>query len=266
MPPRDYRKPGRLILLTLFLLACVSPLSGTPTPVPISEAKMRQTLDAALIRTAAAAETQTAAMMTPTRTPTITRTPSQTPIHLTSTPTFIYLLPTYTVTPTPTATFNIYATFVLFNSGKIKLSDGTEVPGPLHCFDGCLQKAGPSCNALCREHCREKCQWRCNVRSSPHPVVNPKEKFTARWVVANIGLEAWTSKTIDFVYRGGIHHEGLTTADIRSTVRTGGTIALDATFIAPNGAGEYRSFYVLKVDATKTTEFCPLWMTIEVVP
>jgi hypothetical protein len=264
MTSRDYRKPGGLILLIVFMLACISPLSGASTPIPLPEAKMRQTLDAALIKTAAAAQTQTATLRTPTFTPTSTHTPSKTPTHLTGTPTFLYSLPTYTASPTATATPDIYATVI--TRDQIKLPDGTQVDGPTSCLDTCIKNSGPSCNGFCRKNCWETCQWRCYIRSSPHPVVPPGRRFTATWTVANIGSAAWTSQAVDFVYRGGLHHDGLNIADIRATVSTGRLITIGATFIAPNKPGEYNSFYVIKVDATKTTEFCPLSMTFEVRP
>lgn len=184
MVSRDYRKSGGLILLILFLLACVSPLSAAPMPTPLPEAKMRETLDAAIAGTAAVAQTQTVIALPPTLTPTVTYTPSKTPIQPTASPTFIYSL--------FTATFDIpiEATNAALNATVTHLSS-----------IGAVDIGGGDIHTI-------KKMWACYVRYNPNLKVKPNQKFYASWEVANIGSRPWTSNTIDFIYKGGFRHIG----------------------------------------------------------
>jgi hypothetical protein len=244
MNSKDYRKIGGLILLILFLLACVSSSGTSSAPTPLPEAKMRKTLEAMIAQTSAAAQTQTTTARPSTLTPTITRTPSKTPTQPTPSPTFFYSLFTATLDIKVESTdASLNATAQYLNSiGAIDLGGFVLTPIPI-------------------EKRNAKNQWRCFVRYSPSPSVAPEEKFDAYWTVVNTGWNYWTSNTVDFIHRGGFRHEGRRIQDIRSTVDYGRTLSIGATFIAPKAIGSYHSYYVLQVG---NNAFCPMWMEFKV--
>lgn len=241
-----YRIFGLTILL-MFLSACASSKAIQPTAIP--QANILQTLGVSVQETAAVSATQTALLRPPTLTPTLTRTPSKTPVSETPSPTFsFYLVPTATVDlpiePTSEA-LNATATYLSVNN--------------------LIDVGGIAIPAIPTEKYTHENEWRCIVRFSPHPEVTPNQEFYAYWNVTNTGWDAWTSSTVDFVYKGGIRHVDATgVQDIRSTVGFGKSISVGAKFIAPRRVGEYNSRYVLRVDATWVTEFCNLRMTITV--
>jgi hypothetical protein len=237
------RKIFGWIVLLFFILACASPLAAaTPTAVVMPQAKMQETLDSAIVGTAAAAQTLTETLRPPTSTPTLTGTPSRTPtVTFTPTPTFIYSL--FSATPAP----------AILAMSQTAQSDTT-----INLGDNFRLEPIPT------EKWSDANQWRCFVRYSPHPKVRPSEKFYASWTVVNTGWRAWSSNTIDFVYKGGIRGGRLNIQDIPSTVSYGRTLNLGTKFTAPKSIGEYNSLYVLKVDASRKTELCLLRMVITV--
>jgi len=241
MNSKYYRKIGGALILILFLLACVSPLSRAPTSTAFPQAEAVKTLEVAVAETAAAARTQTATARPPTRTPTKTRVPSKTPTSGTVSPTFFFSLFTATFEfPVEETNAAINATATdLKSRGLIDLGGGFTVR-------------------------ITKKMWACYVRESPKLVVSPGKKFTASWTVVNTGTEHWTSNTIDFVYKGGYRHIGTRIQDLPSTVGSGRVFLISATFIAPRRGGEHHAYYVIRVDATRRTEFCPMWMSFEV--
>lgn len=239
---KKYRKIAGLIFLLLFLPACgSSSKSGAPTPTPLSEALILNTLDAAIAGTSAAAQTQTATMRPPTSTPTLTSTPTNTPtVTFTPTPTFFYSLFTLTpdVSPTPLTDAGSITTIIL--------SDGfTLEPIPL-------------------EKQSRNNQWRCVVRYTPHPIVKPSQKFHAYWTVVNTGWNVWNSNSVDFVHNGGLQGTGRRIQDIPSTVGYGKTLSMGDDFIAPRKVGDYGSSYVLRVDSSIHTVICRLKMIVTV--
>ncbi len=98
MIQRRYRTPTLLAAL-LVVLACAPALPSAPASetLPTFDPNSLQT---AIVQTAAAAATQTAFMASPTPTPTSSPPPPHTPTE-TATPTFLFLLPTLTFTITP---------------------------------------------------------------------------------------------------------------------------------------------------------------------
>ncbi len=223
-----------MILLVILALACASPFASAPSPTPIPQDAFRQTLDASIMSTAAAAQTQTEVMRPPTLTPTLTRTPSKTPTQMTPSPTFIFSL----FSATPTVDIPVEATNAALNATATQLRS-----------QGILNLWGST-------FVIEK-MWACHVRYSPNLKVKPREEFYASWEVANIGAEPWTSNTVDFIYKGGYKHDSTRIQDLRSTVGSGSVASIGAVFTAPNRTGEYRGYYVLKVG---NNEFCPMWI------
>lgn len=217
-------KKFSLIILLLATLACAtSPSVDIPQqPVDINslETIIVQTADAALTQTARANPSATlTATATSTRIPTITPSP---------TVTFIYLLPT--LTPVPTQTPIGYVGSV-GGSGTQEVSK-FKTPQP----------------------------WDCSVivKDTQPPlgaVLQKEQEFYAYWTLRNTGTEVWTRTTIDLVYRGGWRHDGTRIIDITENGGPGATVRVGARFIAPKAAGEYQSFFVLKVGKR---EFCSM--------
>ena len=248
MDVRYFRKLLGWSLFIFFILACASPFAPAPTPVPLPEARMKETLNASIAGTAAAAQTQTQTALPPTATPTLTFTPSKTPTPVTPSPTvWLYY-------STPTFDQPIMQTYAAFTA----TAEYMESKGAINLgSDGFI-------TAIPTELWTTKNQWRCSIRSRPHPVVEPGKKFTVFWTVANIGWEVWTSNTIDFVYDAGFQGIVRNIQDIPHTVGYGRTLTVSVTYIAPRKLGTFHSRYVIKVDATKRTEFCPLRLDFEV--
>ncbi len=237
MNSRDYRKIGGLMLLILFLSACLSPSAGAPAPTPVPEVNVRKTLEAMIVKTAAAAQTQTMTARPPTLTPTATRKPTITPTQPTPSPTFFFSL------FTATSDIKVESTDVSLNATAQYINS-----------IGGVDVGGGNIKIIKR-------MWACYVRYSPNVKVKPGEKFYAGWEVVNIGSEPWTANTIDFLYRGGYNGQGTKRRDLSSTVGSGSMLPIGATFIAPRRTGSYRSYWVLQVGHNS---FCPMWMNFEV--
>jgi hypothetical protein len=94
---RSYRKII-ILVITASMLACVAPaIAPAQAPIPTFDPNSINTF---IVQTADAAATQTALMLPPTLTSTPTSLPTNTPAD-TATPTFVFLLPTLSLTPTP---------------------------------------------------------------------------------------------------------------------------------------------------------------------
>lgn len=222
-----------LFFVSLFVTALACSLPGAPAPVVESsppadfDAGFLQT---AIVQTAGAAQTQTAAVLpTQTFTPTVTRTPSITP---TFTPTFIFLL--QTSTPIPSMTLP-----VTVSAGQLNPSGGE---------NGEKDKKDPK-----RMTGKE---WSCSTLGASPPrdtVIQPGTRFTVTWTVFNSGTKAWPLQGVDFVYTGGFRHENTKIQDFTQNVPSGGEIRVSATFVAPERPDVYQSFFTLQVGKLK---FC----------
>ncbi len=220
--------------LVLLSLACAIPgFSGAQmTPFPTFDPNAPGTI---IAETAAAAHTQTALKLpTATNTPVPTRTASLTP---TFTPTFLWALPTLTPIPTNTLPPTIAPTPKQANAGdededaenKNKDEDPRKFTGK---------------------------QWSCVVVGTYPPrntVFKPGTRFTVQWTVFNAGTSSWGVNDIDLVYKSGFRHEGTKIQDLYRPVASGGEVKLSATFIAPQKANEYQSFFYMTVGRRK---FC----------
>jgi hypothetical protein len=218
------KKKFSLIVLLFVTLACAtSPSVDIPQqPVDVNA------LETIIVQTAGAAQTQTAranpsATLTPTTTP--TRIPTITP---SPTVTFIYLLPT--LTPVPTQTPIGYIASGGGGASGTQDSSKFRTPEP----------------------------WACIVQSTEPPrwaTLQKEQVFYAYWTVLNYGTKNWTRTTIDLVYTGGYRHDGTKIIDITEFASPGTTARVGARFVAPKAAGEYQSFFVLKVG---NTTFCSM--------
>jgi hypothetical protein len=204
------------VVFLILLLACVTPGAATqPPPTTISESD----LATLIVGTANAAQIQTAsAQPTITRTATWTRIPSETP---TSTPTFIYLLPTATLVPSYTPI----------------------VPPGNIIVNGTLTTLTP-------DERLTKRPWTCLVLGSVPPrdsIQTSGKDFWVTWTVMNTGTETWSNNAIDFVYASGYRTEQRQIQDLSLSVKTGSSINLKILLTAPNKPSTYNAIWALKV-------------------
>lgn len=205
----------RIWAITLFLLACISP-NLAPKPTPPNETISQEDLGTLVAGTSNAARIQTASSQ-PTITPTftVTRIPSET---FTSTPTFIYLLPTATLIPSYTPIIPVGNIIV---NGTIMVDERlTDRP------------------------------WSCLVTGSTPPrnvAQKPGKDFYVTWSVMNTGTETWSNNGIDFVYETGYRTEQRQIQDLSRSVVSGGSIGLKILLTAPKNAGTYSAIWALKV-------------------
>ncbi|MBK6646261.1 MAG: hypothetical protein IPG44_11035 [Anaerolineales bacterium] len=230
---RKFLFPVCLLILTL---ACSIP--GIPaaelTPQPTFDADAPGTV---IAQTAGAAQTQTALKLpTSTATPGPTRTPSITP---TFTPTFLWGLRTSTPIPTFTPPHS--------NSG----GEGDGEEGEENKDEDPRKFTGKP--------------WSCVVvGTSPRRelVVNPQVRFVVEFTIFNAGTSAWGYNDLDFIWKSGFRNEETKVQDFQATVPSGGEVKLYATFIAPKKAGDYQSFFHLKVGRR---DFCGMYYIFSVI-
>ena len=173
-------------------------------------------------------------MPTSTKTPIPTRTPFPTP---TASATFIFALPSFT----PIPTFTLEPTATMTSEPAEKDEDGGEPE----------KKKGDPFAMTGKE-------WTCSVLGTFPPqqtIFKPNTKFKVEWEVFNSGTKNWPYYGLAMVYTGGYRHEGTKIRDFVISVPSGGTIGLQATFIAPKVAGEYNTYFTLMVGKTK---FCQM--------
>ena len=132
------RRAMQITLASIFLLmSCDVSTFMSPQQIPTL---VPAEIDLIAAQTAAAAATETAALIHPTLRPTLTPFPTQTPVSTpTITPTFIFLLSTPTDTVTPTLTICDDAIYV----SDVTIKDGTvESPGQSFVKTWALQNTG----------------------------------------------------------------------------------------------------------------------------
>lgn len=235
----SYQKIGGGFVLILFMLACALPSAIAPVPTQTANPFAPESLATVVVKTAAVAQTRTAAALPPTLTPTQTRLPTSTPILPPATPTFFSLLtPTSTSLGIPLETTDpAYA--VTAGVSGLGISD----PGDEVVYTGL--------------------PWTCGIRSvTPRGgMIQPKTEFYAYWTVVNTGTKPWTSNTVDFVYKSGYRHEGKLIQDLSSTVASGRSVTLKVLYKAPKVPGVYTAVWTLKVGNNR---FCGMTMYFEV--
>lgn len=239
------RRAYILIGMVLASLACSMPglFAAEPTALPTFDANAPGT---AIVRTAAAAQTQTALKLpTSTSTPKPTYTPSITP---TFTPTFLWGLPTFTPIPsiTPIVTVGIPSQGDEGDSG-----DEEGEPKKKNKDEDPRKFTGKP--------------WSCVVvGTSPRRdfVVNPGVTFVVEFTVFNAGTKSWGYNDLDFVWKSGFRNEDTKIQDFPSTIPSGGEVKLYATFVAPKKAGDFQSFFHLKVGRR---DFCGMYYIFKVI-
>lgn len=236
MSRRTVRRITIWLILGLVILGCATPALVTPPP-SISTPGSVETV---IIRTAEAAQTQTAIALPPTRTPSLTPFPTS----------------TASITPTPTATIlflfatstNPTSAFLTSDIADLMTSEASTSSS----HDGYVKPtATPS-------------EWDCRVLSkSPanHAVITAGTGFKAVWTVQNTGTKTWPKKGVDVVYESGAQlNVGKPYYDIPAGVGPGGTVTVSVTMEVPKRPKEYNMRWSLKVGRTN---FCSVRFIFE---
>jgi hypothetical protein len=79
-------------------------------------------------------------------------------------------------------------------------------------------------------------------------IVSPGLVFTKTWRLSNNGSTTW-STAYSLVYNYGNFQGNVSSVSMPATVPPGGTVDISVPFTAPNAAGLYTSFWILKNDA-----------------
>jgi Ig-like domain from next to BRCA1 gene len=193
-------------------------------------------VDTIVVSTAGAAQTQTAAFITPsptaTFTPTATRTPTATP---TSTPTFIFIL---RGASTPGL---IYET-------PITVATSVAAAYPTESLDGCALLSQTPVNG---SH------------------ISANGSFTVAWKVKNTGSRTWHTDDVEFAYFSGTRMYKKQVYDLPVDIPRGEYVTLKVPMTAPKNAGTYRTVWSLRRDQfaypnPRTDDFCHVDLTIRV--
>jgi hypothetical protein len=233
------RKSLSFAVLLLVMLACAIPGAPAVAPLPTFDPNSLGTFVA---QTAVVAQTQTTLKLpTATFTPRPTYTPSITP---TFTPTFIFSLQTRT--PIPTYTIPPTVGTIQTPGGNASNNDDEE--------DGEDEPKKKDEDPRKMSGKEWSCVWY-GLTPPRHTVFKPGAYFTVQWMLFNSGSKSWPYQSVDFIYSGGYRHEGTKIQDFSISVPSGGEIWVRASFIAPKKAGDYQTFFYLKVGKRK---FCPV--------
>ncbi len=223
MQSKSQRALQIFLVSILLLMSCDVSTFAVPqqilTPIPGA-------VNMIVAQTAAAAATQTAALIPPTLTSTLTPFPTQTPLDTpTMTPTFIFIMFTPTSSVTPTSYINITSTS----------SVSTTAP-----------------------------EFSCSkVSQSPAngTKFNAGAPFTLNWKVKNTGTSDWLSTSIDLDYVSGTQFTSATVIGLSSTITPGNSVTLSIPMNAPSTSGTYTTNWSLAAGAVT---FCHLSLKITV--
>lgn len=247
------RKPVQKLLIWLFatvlFMACILPSTTAPLPIPEAQSLVPGILETIIVRTVAAAQTQTVTNI-PSATPTLTETATLQPAP-TLTPTVteesITFAQTYTVN-VPTLTQVISTSAPQSQGGGVSASFGT--------ISAKDQRA--------TDFPKIPKEWDCRITGkSPATgtLIKQKSSFKVSWTIVNNGTRTWGNNDVDFVYTGGFRHDGKPIRDLPTTIAPGRSITLQVQLTAPKGSGSYNVIWSLKVGSML---FCHMKNTFEV--
>lgn len=180
---------------------------------------------------APAAAPKSTAISSPSKTAARTRKPTRSPV-----PTVLFALPSSTPTPT------------------VLLASPSSTPTPT------VLRALPSLTlaptALSELACR--LMWQSPSNGIAY---DPDDKFSAGWMVQNIGTATWDAGSAEFTYLGGakLHNDEL--FPLQTSVTPGQTIVLSVPMKAPRNSTKYTTYWGLR---RGDTFFCRLKLTIYV--
>lgn len=223
-----------LTAISAVLISCDFSTLVMPQQVPTAAPGA---VDTIVVQTAAAASTQTAALIPPTMTPSFTP------------------LPTWTasITPSPTVTF------------VFKLSTPTKIPPTRTLAPTKKSSGGGGGGSGGGGGGGSGKNYDCNLTAQT-PVngshFNPGDHFTVNWTVENAGSTKWVNTTVDLVFVGGTNLSSAGRYDLTTSVDSGGSTVLSINMVAPGGSGSYLSNWELQAGSN---EFCGLGLNI-VVP
>lgn len=253
MRDRYFRRLIAGSVLGLVQLGCIVPFAGTPASGQAETPQSVGVLQTLIVQTAAAAQTQTATLLSSpasTLKSTTTSTITITPTLPTATPTFFYSL--YTLTPIPTETIQVEAA-ESSTGGSGNSQASSDVSKSEERYENAIRPTGKP--------------WTCAVVGKSPPVgsvVKRNELFYVNWTVLNTGTKTWTNNTIDFVYHSGYQNEGRAKQDMAAiAVPPGGKTSVKVLFKAPKSEGIYSAIWSLKVGRSP---FCYMKITFEVEP
>lgn len=225
------------IITIFFVLGCdVSTLAAPqqiPTPIP-------GIINTIVVQTAAAAATQTAALIPPTLTPSLTPFPTKTP----------------TITPTPTQT----VIFIFTTPTSVKPTR-TKTPVPSSGGGGSGGGSGGGNSGGGGSGATWSCQW---ISQTPANSTHyaPGTGFNANWTVKNNGDQTWVHTTVDIVFLSGTKTAPLTRYDTTADTGVGASYVMSVPMVAPPTNGTYSMTWALQAG---TTTFCSVSLTI-IVP
>lgn len=216
-----------LTIATLFVLSC--DLSTLVAPQQI-HASAPGTIGTIVVQTAAAAATQTAALIPPTLTPSFTPFPTKT-ASITPTNTATFVIPSKTNTPKPTK---------------------TPLPATQKSGGGGSGGGGSTTTA----------SWSCSLVSQiPNDNTHfaPGTIFNANWTVKNTGDAAWMHTTVDIVYSSGSKLSAQLLFDTSADTSVGNNYVVSVPMTVPASPGTYSMVWSLQANMNT---FCPLPLTI----
>lgn len=220
MPP--FMKTNKLNKVFL-IIGCMFWMHACGLLQPSVSAPVPDEVETIIVKTAAAAQTQTSEFLPPTKqftkTATATRIPSSTPRP---TSTILFFAPTKT------------QTFLTPPTGTSETGTPTETPTGtpvIHNYEGKLACA--------------------LVKRSPSDgtIFSPRNKFTARWTIKNTGTASWKKGLFYYRYLGGDKFHDRGEYDIKTILDPGETIVLNVEMYAPKSAGSYQTTWVVGTDS-----------------
>lgn len=102
----------------------------------------------------------------------------------------------------------------------------------------------------------------CQILSQDPPnntIVSLQSTFTAKWVVANVGIKAWPSDNTDYRYFSGERLHLQPIYDFEKSVVAGDSIELVVAMQAPNQTGVFTTSWRISIGNER---FCPMNITI----
>lgn len=90
-------------------------------------------------------------------------------------------------------------------------------------------------------------------------VFNTQGTFTARWIVANVGIKTWPSDNSDYRYFSGAKLHLQPIYDFEKSVAANNSIELKFAMQAPNQIGVYTTTWKISIGQER---FCSMNLTI----
>ena len=102
----------------------------------------------------------------------------------------------------------------------------------------------------------------CQILSQDPPnnsIISLQSTFTAKWLVANVGLNTWPSDNTDYRYFSGTSLHLQPIYDFEKNVVAGNSVELTVAMQAPNQTGVYTTSWRISIGQER---FCPMNITV----